>query len=576
MNQTNPEGNAAVDSLPQDFDREMERCWPLAQQYWSRFLLLSDPVADPTQASIAQIHLGTRQVSVNSKTVHEKQLFDCLEALLAHEVGHHVRYPGTLAVDARMRLLERNLLPFESYSVINLFTDLMINEFLGRQLAGQLTKVYQAFTSAPAFHAQQGWHRDPGFLFYLSLYEVLWRLPAGAIMGPAEEQFRQHFPGYRAQSQLLVQNLFALEPNIYTQFLYFVSIILGYLQPIRQPLPTAIDPCQCGAGEPSAEDWANALLPTAAEQEAIRRAIANGWFNARQTERLTNLEKLEERIAALPGVGTDDAHLVPEIMAAYYRQKAEQYLLHPPPQRRMGEAIVPTTHEDWELGDSTTEIDWLGTFLQRGESLGRAQPLRRVTAAEEEGVDTPIWNPRVEIYLDVSGSMPDPRSSLNAMTLAAQILTLGAVRSGGAVRAALYSSDPVLYWQWCRSETEISRFLMHYIGAGTMFPFPLLGRSIAECRSDQPIRIVITDSDFDSNYDASPEHPSIFAEAARVSPHFVQLLHRPQPARVGHYRSQGATVIEVGDFEDFPRMATQLALALFPDDPRHGSFQATS
>lgn len=207
--------------------------------------------------------------------------------------------------------------------------------------------------------------------------------------------------------------------------------------------------------------------------------------------------------------------------------------------------------------------------MQRGHVLGAAQPLRRTRIAEFEGHDVPLWQPRVEIYLDVSGSMPDPRTTRNAMTLAAMILTTGAIRAGGWVRALLYSGEPVAYWQWCRSETELSRFLMHYIGGGTVFPFGVLRESLEKCGSVQPIRVVITDPDFDSNYKAKPEHARLFAEAVRRSPHFVLLLHRPRPVSVAAYRAVGARVVEVAELEAFPRMAGDLSRALF-EEQRHG------
>jgi hypothetical protein len=184
--------------------------------------------------------------------------------------------------------------------------------------------------------------------------------------------------------------------------------------------------------------------------------------------------------------------------------------------------------------------------------------------AETEGYDLRLWQPRMEIYLDISGSMPNPIYQLNAMTLAAQILTLGTTRAGGVVRAALYSHDPVLYWSWCRSEVEISKFLMHYIGGGTDFPFQLLQKSCDECRRDQPIRVVISDHDFDANFSAHQENHGIFITAATKSAHWILLLHCPDPAKVKLYRSLGATVVVIADFADFPRMAANLAHSLFP------------
>ena len=194
--------------------------WQQAQDYWSRFLLLNEPVLSDDTHSIAQIHLGTRQVTLNEKQIIEGDLFDCVEGLLAHEVGHHVRYPGTLAVEARMRMLERSIVPLDAYSFTNQFQDLMINEYLGRDLRDQFIRVYQAFTGAPAFHTDNAWKRDPAFMFYVSLYEILWDLPAGTLMGQHHREFAEKFPGYRAEATLLVHELFRMEPNI----LYAVSL----------------------------------------------------------------------------------------------------------------------------------------------------------------------------------------------------------------------------------------------------------------------------------------------------------------------------------------------------------------
>lgn len=544
---------------------EIERCWPIAQAYWSRFLLLNDPQLSDEAHSVAQIALGTRQVTLNERLITQHGLHDCVEGLLAHEIGHHVRYPGTLVVEARMRMLEKSIIPLDGYSLTNVFQDLMINEFLGRQLRGQFIKIYRAFTAEPAFHADMRWKRDPAFLFYLALYEVLWQLAPGTLIGPPEPEFAAAFPGYRAEAHVLVHDLFRMEPNIYTQFLYFTSVLTRYLKPMIDDQLQQWQACQCAAGQPSADDWANALTPTDAERQAIERATKAGWFSEDQAERLQKLNELEERIASLPGFGTDDAALIPEVMAAHYRLLAERHLVQPPPLPRLGEAIVPTTLEDWEFSDPVTEIDWLTTLLQRGPDLAPALPLKRLPVAETEGYEVRLWQPRMEIYLDISGSMPNPIFRLNAMTLAAQILTLGTTRAGGQVRAVLYSHDPLLYWNWCRSEVEMSRFLMHYIGGGTRFPFELLRKSCAECAADQPIRVVISDHDFDANYASHAENRDIFIMAASESAHWILMLHQPNPKQAQLYRALGASVIVLEDLANFPRMATELAQHLFPD-----------
>src|SRR5439155_16859171 len=274
-------------------------------------------------------------------------------------------------------------------------------------------------------------------------------------MGPAHAAFGRSYPDYRAEAQVLGQDLFHLGPNLYTQFLYFVSVVSRYVPPPKRETPVSLDPYACGCGEPSAEDWAEALTPDAREREAIRKAERAGWIRKEIAERLTDRDVLARRVATLPGSQSDDATQVPEVMAAYYRRQAERYLLRPPPQRVWGEATTPTTLEEWEPGEPLRDVDWAATVAQRGPLLGAAQPQRRQRVAEAEGWEVPLWQPRVEVYLDVSGSMPDPRRTRNAMTLAAQILVTGAVRCGGWARAVLYSCAPVVFWEWCRSETEL-------------------------------------------------------------------------------------------------------------------------
>src|SRR5262249_22848535 len=159
-------------------------------------------------------------------------LHDCVEGLLSHEVGHHVRYPGTLAVEARLRILERSIIPLEGYSLTNVFEDLMINEYLGRELREQFIQIYQAFTAEPACHADMRWKHDPAFLFYLSLYEALWQLEPGSLIGTVEPTFATAFPGYRAEAHVVAHDLFRMEPNLYMQFLYFTSVMTRYLKPM--------------------------------------------------------------------------------------------------------------------------------------------------------------------------------------------------------------------------------------------------------------------------------------------------------------------------------------------------------
>ncbi len=537
-------------------EARIAEAWPRAQARWATWLSLGAPRLEVGCPSIAQIHLGTREVTLDRDEVEKHDLGDCIEALLAHEVGHHVRYPGTLAVQARLRLMERTIIPFEGVTLLNMFTDLMINEHLGAHYRAEFAKVYRALVPVSE------WARGPSMAFYLAVYEELWQLDAGSLMGAATDAFTAAYPGFRADAQLLAQDLFNLGPNLYTQYLFFASLMCRYLAPLGADPPEMIGPGACAAGEPSAEDWADAITLTPQEREAIARALRERWIDTENAERLGGRDASERRITGLTSQGTADASRVPEVMAAYYRLQAERYLFRAPTGRVMAEAVVPTTLDEWEPGDAVRSIDWIATLQQRGAVYGAASALKREPVADYEGLEVPTWRPRIEIYLDVSGSMPNPITTLNAMTLAAQVLAMAAVRAEGQARALMYSVGTTDYWSWCRSEIEMSRFLMHYIGGGTEFPFARLTASVEECGDQQPHRVVITDRDFDANIDSDPRHPGTLSLAASRGP-LVLLLHQPLPQRVTRYRSLGAAVVPVDDLEDFPRMAAALSRALF-------------
>ena len=160
--------------------------------------------------------------------------------------------------------------------------------------------------------------------------------------------------------------------------------------------------------------------------------------------------------------------------------------------------------------------------------------------------------------------MPDPKTCVNPMTLAAQVLCMSAIRNGGQVRGLIYSTNNVAHWEFTRSEIEMSRFLMSYIGGGTDFPFDVLSRSVTECGREQPIRVVLTDSDFAWNLKSGDHKPAIANEAATRGV-FVALLNgaSPDAAWVKEIGATGIRTIPVPDLESFPKTAAALGEALF-------------
>jgi len=541
-----------------DLENLVDQAFPRALSRYSRYLLVQRPTLDDDGTILARIDLGSRSIRLGAQAIVNANLQDCLDGLISHVIGHHVGFPGSPVAHARLLLLERSFLPNLPRTITVPLYELLIDERLvrtappGAPIEDELCHILRT-------RAEQS-PDDALFLFQCAVIEELWQRPEGDILGKTKADFYADFPHHRVDARLVAQNVFGYAPDLTLQYLYFASVAFRYALQSSQHGDGA-DPGTIGQ-QPTAEEWAEALLPSKSEKESIEEAIGEGFFSGKMVDALRN-QDLAQRAAGVPGAGGDQSKLVTDVMAAHYRREAEKLLFAPPPIATFSDALVPTTVEEWEPGESVAEIDWLTTLRIRGEVLGTAMPLIRERIADEEGSVVPSFEGRTEIYLDVSGSMPDPTQALNAMTLAAQILVTGTIRAGGAARALLYSTENEKHWQFCRSEKILSKFLMRYIGGGTSFPFDVLAESVESERNLQPIRVVITDSDFDHNYDSSAGAAAIVKRAAEKSPAFVLLLHAPSRDRVRIYEQAGARVVPVRTLSDFPVMAAALAHSLF-------------
>jgi hypothetical protein len=201
-------------------------------------------------------------------------------------------------------------------------------------------------------------------------------------------------------------------------------------------------------------------------------------------------------------------------------------------------------------------------------ALAAVQPLRRTWDVDDEPGEAP-GIPRLELYLDTSGSMANPLNGLNPMTLAAQVLATLAIRRGSQVRACVYSYKNPACSGWLRSEHAARRFLFTYIGGGTEFPFEQLQ---AWSRADPGVvRVVISDSDFLSNLASAKREP--FEQGALRSRTLVLLLlgvTREQVQRSWKHGPlpRGVHVVTVDSVNAFGTLAARLGDTLFPPEVR--------
>lgn len=481
---------------PESLAAFLQRAWRQALAVWDVQVNLSPPEPPRRQKGkshwnddepLAFIDLETRQVVVDLQKLEALGAAESLPAVLAHEIGHHVRFPHTLGLAAELQILEKRLIPGLSSSLTNLFFDLLVNEFVGRTHALDLCRVYRGFVR------EAGGKTDPLFFYYLAIYEELWGLEPGDLVPQRQiKSMEKEYPGCRADARMFVQTLYSL-PEIHLQFVYFCARFIRYI-----PDPSKLEvqsPFGHDMPMPDADDFDAVLRGVGSEEadDALREAKERGWLTdagLETREPADELTTIDRVTSGRPGNQRAEFKLI--LVSKHYKRLVDQYVFEPPPVTPVAEPFLPTVTEEWEHGDNPRSIDWTATVLAQGPLAG-LKPLRRDLDPDEPPPESQTF-PAIEIYLDTSGSMPDPATALNAMTLAAQILAASALRKKGTVRGIVYSSGPPLVSPWMYDEETARRFLLHYAGGGTDYPFALLEKFSGE-RADV-IRVIVSDSDF--------------------------------------------------------------------------------
>ncbi|HEU4556764.1 MAG TPA: hypothetical protein VFS20_02905 [Longimicrobium sp.] len=466
-----------------------EAAWADALAAWSRFTRLRSPTLclsakdakrEGLTESFAMIRLVDQAVIVSLPEAVECGVEDFALEVLAHEIGHHVLAPATLTDHVRMIARMRKALPtLERHApmVANLYTDLLINDRLQRGAGLQMAGVYRAMARDSEGAGGAVWS------LYMRIYELLWSLERGSLGGGKTDDriegdawlgarlvrsyARDWMDGSGRFASLLLPHLLEDETSA-----AIIEKLLDTRAAAAGSNPAGLvdaDPDEVsGAIHPAADPALSDLPPDeegtyAPPVEAERNAHASG-----QTR-----EPFEYgEILRAAGVDITDH----EAAVRYYRERALPHLVPFPsrPGPRGGDPL-PEGLEPWELGDPLDAADWLQTVLQSPHVVPGMTTVQRVwgTTEAREPDRVPL---DLDLYVDCSGSMPNPQVLTSYPALAGAILSLSALRAGARVQATLWSgarqftSTP----GFVRDETQILRVLTGYFGGATAFPIHVL------------------------------------------------------------------------------------------------------
>jgi hypothetical protein len=172
------------------------------------------------------------------------------------------------------------------------------------------------------------------------------------------------------------------------------------------------------------------------------------------------------------GIDLSDA----ELAARYYTERATPNLI-PFPSVKQPESKEPNPEgvTEWDISSPFEDLNMFDSLLRSPVLIPGYTTVERVTGTSPGG--EPSREPfDLDIYIDSSGSMPDPGVNVSYLTLAGTIICLSALRAGSKVQATLWSgTDEFITTKgFIRDRKEIMRILTGYLGGGTAFPIHIL------------------------------------------------------------------------------------------------------
>ena len=186
-----------------------------------------------------------------------------------------------------------------------------------------------------------------------------------------------------------------------------------------------------------------------------------------------------------------------EIASRYYRERVRPYLIrYPVTENPQSKELEPEGLETWEIGSPQEDLDWFESLLVNPEVIPGITTVQRIYG-ESPGSEPEKEPYDLDLYIDSSGSMPNPASQVSYLALAGAIIALSAIRAGAKVQANLWSDTREFLTTngFISNSQEIMNILVSYFGGGTAFPLHKLRKTYIESKPKRKVHILIISDD---------------------------------------------------------------------------------
>ncbi len=464
--------------------------WEAALGIWSRYVQLTSPrfcysaaqeKREGLTGSFAMIRLNDHGVVISLRQVVEHGLEEFPLEIMAHEIGHHVYCPGDLVSHGRMLArIRRGLGEAAQHagSIANLYSDLFINDRLQRVHQLNMDGVYRALNIKT----------DDGLWnFYMRIYEILWGLPKATLTAPGfdvppemegDAQLGNRLIRSYASDQVSGAGRFAALCYPYLVQANNANASVGVFGPLldadsmaagSSALPDGLarmDPDEATSAIHPALEAAGELPDSGEELPGVSKSAGGQGGNFREPFEYG-------QILQAMGINLDSQDLA----GRYYRERALPHLVrYPVRESPAATEALPEGLDVWEIGSPLSRIDWLETAVRSPVVIPGYTTVQRAYG-ETRDASEPGFEPiDLDLYVDCSGSMPNPTVSVSYLTLAGAIIALSALKVGAKVQATLWSGARQYQSTdgFVTDERDVLRILTGYLGGATAFPIHML------------------------------------------------------------------------------------------------------
>ncbi len=458
--------------------------WEEASKIWSSFLKISKPIfcinaeqekKEGLGENFAMIRLTDQQIVIGLRQILKYDLKNYAVEIFAHEIGHHIYAPGDILDQGRMiARIRKALFGYETHAgfICNLYTDLLINDKLKREFNLKIDSVYEKIN--------QGIEFTKLWTFYMRTYEILWGMKKGYL---AKGEISTELETDAQLGNRLIRNFsreivrgsgrfaYLIYPYLLNDIPKTKQIMKGLLDNEKSESGTSFPSGLVDVDESEFEDNVHPL-----EDEKIfldEKEFAKPIFDMPKSPGVQTRTSFEfgEIIKALGFNLSAD-----ELKYRYYKEIAIKHLV-PFPEKKLPEAKeqLHEGYDTWDIGSPIENIDWIQTAIKSAVVIPGFTTVEAVYGFDvgKEEEKSPI---DLDIYIDCSGSMPNPSVYLSYLALAGAIISLSALRVGSKVQATLWSGKKqfITTGGFINDEKEIFRIITGFFGGATQFPLHIL------------------------------------------------------------------------------------------------------